>query len=229
MIRAIYRILLIAISLLVVIPILNKTNGSKVAQVWAKWLASHIGITIEIIGIIPDTKPVLFVANHKSFIEGIAILSKVQTSFVGMAEIQTWPVIGYAAKRIETVFVKRDDTVSRGAAKSAICDKLNSGHSVLVFPEGKTQPGLNLARFFPGSFMSANASNVAVHPIAVWYSDDSVSWPDGETFAENFLRVFSKKGFTVYLHFGPDVADLTGSKSCENAKNWIQGCLDKQK
>ncbi len=53
--------------------------------------------------------PAIFVCNHISYLD-IPLVMRIipEASFVSKSEVAAWPIIGLAAKRIETIFVKRE-------------------------------------------------------------------------------------------------------------------------
>jgi|CXWL01.1.fsa_nt_gi 1-acyl-sn-glycerol-3-phosphate acyltransferase len=224
--RLIYRTLLITLSLFVSTLLIRKNdNGPTVAYKWAKWLTKHSDVKINVYGRVPTKTPILYVANHKSYIEGIAILAQAPLTFLGKAEVRYWPIIGLGAAAIGTVFVQRDNKESRRNAAKAIKERLLEGKSVLVFPEGTTYAGHTVQKFFPGSFYVSSETGIPIVPVAVRFRDDTISFTE-ELFLMNFIRVFSKKEIVIDLHFGPEMTDTDPVKLCNNAHDWIQKSLD---
>ena len=223
--RVLYRFLLVGISVLTVLPFIRKDNGLAIAHKWAKWITKKLGVKIVVHGQIPQQAPLLYVSNHKSYIEGIAILACVPITFLGKAEVRHWPLIGLGASAIGTVFVKREDSGSRKNAAKAVKERLLEGKSVLVFPEGTTFSGFQVQKFFPGSFFVSVETGIPIVPIAVRYEDDSSSFVN-ELFLKNFVRVFSKKEIVVHLHFGLQSIDVNPVSLCLSNHKWIQEQLD---
>lgn len=72
---------------------------------WAKDMLSRLRIDLEISGKVSEQKSLLFLGNHVSYLDVPLLMSTVRgLSFVAKEEVRSWPVIGSAAKKIETVF-----------------------------------------------------------------------------------------------------------------------------
>jgi 1-acyl-sn-glycerol-3-phosphate acyltransferase len=224
--RLLYRFLLVGLSVFVALLFIRKNNGVIIANKWAKWLTKRLGVRIITYGRIPQHSPLLYVSNHKSYIEGISILACTPVTFLGKEEVRHWPIIGQGAAAIGTVFVKRDDKGSRKNAAKGVKERLLEGKSVLVFPEGTTFAGKTVQKFFPGSFYVAAETGISIVPVAVRFQDDSDSFVD-ELFITNFRRVFSKKEIVIELYFGPRMANTDAHQLCNDAHQWIQDTLDK--
>ena len=224
-IRLLYRFLLVGLSVLVAIFFIRKNNGTIVAHKWAKWLTKRLNVHITVRGNIPNNNTRLYVSNHKSYIEGIAILAQTPLTFLGKEEVRYWPIIGLGAAYIGTVFVKRENKESRKIAAQNIKERLLEGKSLLVFPEGTTQDGHVVNKFFPGSFFVVVDIDIPVVPIAVRYVDDTDSFKD-ELFLTNFSRVFSKKKIEIILTFGEELTHPDPIVLCDMSRNSIQNMLD---
>ena len=58
----------------------------------------------------------LFVANHVSWVDIVALHSQRMMGFVAKREISRWPVVGFLATRGETIYHERGNTESMGGA-----------------------------------------------------------------------------------------------------------------
>ena len=118
--------------------------------------------------------PAMVVANHVSWLD-IPVLGTIpDMHFVSKSEVARWPVIGWLARRHQTLFIRRGGHESEALA-AKIADALARGQKVVVFPEGTTTRGDAVRRFHPRLFAAAIAAEAPVQPVAIDYGRE----PDG--------------------------------------------------
>lgn len=164
----------------------------------------------------------LYVGNHVSYVDPVAIMIHVDARVVAKAEVKKWPLLGFGAGLVGTIFVDRDHKDSRSATAEAIHDALKKGISILVFPEGTTTDGRSTIPFRPRSFLAAEKAEKPVQPISLHYDLDEVAYIGVDTFIPHFLRLFKNKNITGRIEFGPL---LNGPDSCQRAQSWIDNSL----
>ncbi len=192
------------------------------AKKWAQSFAARGGVDIVRIGETPP-KGVLLVANHRSYIDALAILKDVPCFFLAKAEVADWPLLGHAARIANTIFVKRDNFTSRKACLNAIAERIEEGASVMVFPEGTTFEGPGILPFHKGIFKLAARRGIPIVPVAIEYEDSNDAWVGNESFVNHFIKTFSKKRIEAYVHYGPFMKSEDGEKLERDAWNWISG------
>lgn len=149
-------------------------------QSW-RWTALHLlsrfvffawGVSFQRAGVLPrapGTSGVVFVANHSSYFDLLAIAAALPRSlyFVAKSELRRPAMLGFALRRIGTQFVDRDAGASHGAVLRRMIATVSSGESILVFPEGTffAKPGLR--RFHMGAFTAAAMSGAPLVPVAI--------------------------------------------------------------
>jgi len=194
------------------------------AHRWGQALVRACDIDVHVSGELPG-RNVLLVSNHRSYIDIGVVLSVVPCCFLAKAQINEWPIIGEAARRGGTVFVKRDDKDSRRAARETLRDTLSTGHTVVVFPEGTTVAAPGCGNLRPGAFESAAQAGVPVIPVAIEYGSVEDAWVGDDTFVDHFLRRFSSPRMDAYLSFGPALRDMSGEELHAAAQEWISARL----
>ena len=118
-------------------------------------------------------RPVLFVANHVSYLDISVLGATLDACFVAKSEVNGWPIFGYLARLQRTVFVQRK---ARQAAeqRTTLTERLRSGDSLILFPEGTSSDGSRALRFKSALFDAANAEldggQVEVQPVSIAYS-----------------------------------------------------------
>lgn len=145
--------------------------------------------------------------NHLSYLEPLAVLSIAPVRFLAAAEVRRRPVSGWMAEQVGTVFVKRDDTASRAAARDAIAKVINRSQypPVVVFPEGRLGMGDRVNPFFPGIFDTARRDQVPYLLCAVQFNRPEVAiWRGavGEQLGSAVWRLAKSRG-RIYVDLFP--------------------------
>src|SRR3546814_20354974 len=73
----------------------------------------------------------------------------------------------------ETIFHQRGSTESLGGVLQVMLARLRSGHSVGVFPEGRTGHGDEVGPFHARIFLAAVEAGAPVQPVALRYGADA--------------------------------------------------------
>jgi 1-acyl-sn-glycerol-3-phosphate acyltransferase len=157
----------------------------------------------------PLADPVLFVANHTSWIDIVMLHSQRAACFVAKAEIARWPLVGWLAACGGTIFHRRGSNHSLAAVMQIMVERLREGRSVAVFPEGGTGYGGELKVFHARIFQAALDAQVPVQPVALRFVDRA-SGRDSEgplyigddTLVGSLWRTLAGRPFVVHVHFG---------------------------
>ena len=132
-------------------------------------LASHVlGLQIKVEGSPTKTKKALFVANHISYFDIVAIGSIVPGRFLAKQELSTWPVFGILAKLTRTIFISRS---SSSALKQLqlIAHLLFKSERLILFPEGTSSDGRKVLPFKPSLFEAPIQADAIVQPLTIRY------------------------------------------------------------
>src|SRR6476659_3994077 len=148
----------------------------------------------------------LFVANHVSWVDIVALHSQRMMGFVAKREIAAWPLVGFLATRGETIYHERGSSESMGGVLHEMLARLRAGRSVGVFPEGRTRDGHAIGPFHARIFLAAVAAGVRVQPVALRYGRGAIAQPvvafgPGESFAANFLRLLGEPARVAEIWF----------------------------
>ena len=103
--------ILFVIPLCLLILISSKRQQEKMIQFWCKRLLSIFKIKVEVLGLdsyLSNQKQYLMVANHISWIDIIVIQSIKPSIFVAKSDVASWPLFGWVAQMIGTIFIKRE-------------------------------------------------------------------------------------------------------------------------
>ena len=95
------------------------TAGAALLRNWSRVFLRVFGVRVERRGE-PLHDPVMFVANHGSWMD-ITVLHAVRPAdFVAKAEIGHWPLVGWMARRGGTIFHQRGSTNSLTAVMAVM-------------------------------------------------------------------------------------------------------------
>jgi len=194
------------------------------AHAWAAHLSRAFGIEA-VVETPPPAPGALIVANHRSYLDLFATMSLMPITFTAKAELESWPIMGWAARTGGTIFVDRSSPESRDRTREIIRERLDEGLSMAVFPEGTTFEGPGLLEFRPGIFRLAAEGGFPVVPAAIWYEERENAWVGDDTFIGHFLRVFRKPVMRVHVAYGPPITGMDPEELRVQAWTWIQGAL----
>lgn len=174
-------------------------------SIWSRAFCRVYGFRTEVLGPRPR-QPVLLIANHISWADIEVIHAHAACGFVAKAEIQRWPLIGFLAAVGGTIFHQRGSTRSVEVVNEKMRQRLASGRSVAIFPEGRTGDGQRLGAFHARLLQSAIDANVPVQPVALLFDDPTginheVAFRPGESFLGGFLRLLGRPSRRVRLVF----------------------------
>ncbi|WP_213297293.1 lysophospholipid acyltransferase family protein [Paraburkholderia sacchari] len=113
----------------------------------------------------------LVVSNHISWIDIYVINAWRPTPFVSKAEIRHWPLIGWFAQNLDTVFIERERRSDAHRIMHELAARLRRGELMCVFPEGTTTDGLAIKPFHANMFQAPVSAGKPVQPICILYED----------------------------------------------------------
>jgi 1-acyl-sn-glycerol-3-phosphate acyltransferase len=124
-----------------------------------------LGVQVMTEGAMIRKGPVLFVANHQSYLDILVLGSLVPGSFVSKADVKDWPFFGLLAKLQRSVFVERRRHQAK-ANRSEIESRLAEGDSLILFPEGTSSDG-NRVLGFKSALLSVAERGEASDPLPI--------------------------------------------------------------
>jgi lyso-ornithine lipid O-acyltransferase len=204
----------------------------RMIRAWSAALMRIFGLRAVRVGT-PLHDPVLFVANHTSWIDIELLHSQRAACFVAKAEIAHWPLVGWLAASGGTIFHRRGSNHSLAAVMQAMVERLRSGRSVAVFPEGGTGHDGVLKVFHARIFQTALDAGVPVQPVALRFVRDGrrvidVGFRDGENFMGNLWRMLGEPPLDAEVHFLAPVPAMPDARRrmAELARERIGAALD---
>ncbi len=203
---------------------------------WAAfiWL---LGIEVQVVGQVAKTdRPIVFIANHSSWVDIPLLGGVVQACFVAKGEVAQWPVISWVARLGRTVFVSR----SRGTTareRDGMRARLLAGDNLILFPEGTSSDGSRVLPFRSAFFSIAETrddgptgAGPLIQPVSLVYdrvgglpagraSRPLFAWYGDMDIASHFWRLAQYTGMraTVLLHPPIDPAAFSDRKQLAQA------------
>ena len=173
------------------------------------------------------------VCNHASWLDIFSLNARQRVYFVSKSEVANWPGIGWLARAVGTVFIRRDPK-DAADQKRVFEDRLNAGHKLLFFPEGTSSDGLQVLPFKSTLFAAFFADNLRdvmyVQPATLTYHAPSgrdanfYGWWGDMEFGPHLLQTLAatRQGrIQVVFHDPLKVSDFEDRKAlaaaCETA------------
>ena len=155
--------------LLLAIP--RAGGADRIVGRWNRLVMRLAGCPLEVVGRerVPADTPVVFVANHASFIDSPVMMSAlpVAVRFAVKARLATYPLIGLAIRRGNHIPLGKRDQSERVENADTIRVPLDAGTSLFVFPEGTFEAPPRLLPFRLGAFRAAVDAGCPVVPVAI--------------------------------------------------------------
>jgi 1-acyl-sn-glycerol-3-phosphate acyltransferase len=154
-------------------PVLSPKRRHIFASIWCGfvlgWLQICCGVKYIVYGLenLPNT-PAVILANHQSSWETILFYKLVfPVSPILKKELTKIPFWGWSMRLLKPIAIDRSKP--RGAGRSVLLqgiDRIQSGNSIIVFPEGSRSNYGSVKRFSRGGAKLAIAANTSIIPIA---------------------------------------------------------------
>ncbi len=163
-----------------------------------------MGVRIQWEGQFPE-EPAVLMGNHRSYVDAILFPVGFPVVYVGRVESKSWPVIGWGASLLGTIWVDRKSKDSRRATRAAVRNRLQEGMGIVIFPEGTTYKGPELLEYRPGMFYTCAEEGFPIVPVALEYRDSDIAWVDKSWFIPHAFHHFGAKHIDVAVRIGEAV------------------------
>ena len=192
----------------VVYPLLSVAGRCRLNRRWSRLLLAVCGIRVRTAGVPILEGPVLYVANHVSWIDIFVMNSIRATAFIAKSEIRAWPVIGYLVAGAGTLFIQRGQRHAVHAVSEAMQARFAQGEALGLFPEGTTSVGDDLLPFHASLFEPVRFASVPVQPLAMQFRQhgkrsSTAAFVGEETLVANLWRVLGSRGLSVDIIYLP--------------------------
>ena len=155
-------------------PMAKEISSLRIVQAVFKAVLWVGGVKVTFIGEenVPKDAPVLYIGNHRSFFDVPLTYPRcpIRTGYVAKKEMEKVPLLSTWMKRLHCLFLDRKDIKQGLKTILEAIEKIKSGISICIFPEGtrnKNENELEMLPFHEGSFKIATKTNCPIIPIAI--------------------------------------------------------------
>jgi 1-acyl-sn-glycerol-3-phosphate acyltransferase len=113
---------------------------------WSHALCLAFGVRVRTQGPAPRP-PFVLVSNHVSWVDILALGTRLPCVFVAKAEIDSWPVFGALCRAVNTIFIDRKAKRELHRVLERIETTLAAHQGVVIFPEGTSSAGHEVLPF----------------------------------------------------------------------------------
>lgn len=149
-------------------------NKSSVAIVnWAFRVCLFLaGTSVTVIGEenVPKDVPVLYIGNHRSYFDILITYIRVPrpTGYIAKKEMLRYPLLSNWMKNLHCLFLDRKDIKQGLKTILTAIEKVKSGISICIFPEGtRNRVNDTFMEFHEGSFKIAEKTGCPIIPMSI--------------------------------------------------------------
>jgi 1-acyl-sn-glycerol-3-phosphate acyltransferase len=183
-----------------------------------------------------EARPVLFAANHISYLDITVLGSLLDASFIAKTEVAGWPLFGWLARLQRSVFIDRRAR-STAHQRDSIAARLAAAEALILFPEGTSGDGVRLLPFKSALFSVADhaaTGAVTVQPVSIAYTRlDGMpigralrpffAWYGAMSLAPHLWRMLGLGRLEVVVEFHPP----TSLAACGSRKALARYCEER--
>lgn len=208
-------------------------NYLQIKSIWAHEILKNFHIHLEIIN--PENQqkngPLIYVGNHISYMDIIGLIcTDPQIAFVSKKEVKYLPVIGTAATRDNTIFVKRESKKSRSKSRGEIAKTLiEKNGKIVIFPSGTTSiTGHKDWRH--GAFQIACDKQIPIQPFRLIYNPLRIAaFIDNDSFLTHVWHLAKQKHIDLQIEFHKPVMVSDPVEAARYWQNWSESILPAKK
>jgi len=204
------------LSVAVIFPLASSGVRSAMGMYWSRLLMWFCGVGLRVQGKPASAGAALWIVNHVSWVDIFVLNSVRTTAFVAKSDIRHWPLIGWLAAGMDTVFIERGNRNAIRAVSEQMKQCFGKDQAVSLFPEGTTSGGLDVGPFHSSLFDAALRAKVDVQPVALRFShrgqrSDYVAFVGEQTLVQNLWYLLGTTGVHVDVVF----LELMPAQDCE--------------
>ena len=162
---------LLILSALVGIPNTRGSVYDLLPRFWARCTLWAAGVKVRLHGLeaLPPDGTFIFICNHVSLFDILALVARLpRNNFVAKAELFKIPVFGAGLRALGTVPMERTNQKAAFGAYDVAVERIKSGTSVVVFPEGTRGTEYAIRRFKKGPFVLAIKAGAPIVPVVIY-------------------------------------------------------------
>lgn len=141
------------------------------AKAWTNSVLFSAGVKLNIEGLekIDKSKSYIFIGNHQSHFDVLSVFSAIPLTvrFMAKKELFQIPIFGWALYMSGTIRIDRSNRSRAISSMNNALDRIRSGVSVVVFPEGTRSEDGKIRSFKKGGFVLAIKGGIPIIPISI--------------------------------------------------------------
>jgi 1-acyl-sn-glycerol-3-phosphate acyltransferase len=147
----------------------SSETADRRTRAWCRIILDLAGCSLRTEGLEHLRHPAVFVANHASYLDVVALLAAVPGpfAFVAKRELARAPIIGTVIRKAGHLTAERGDPARAVEDAARATARLRGGTSLFVFPEGTFVRHPGILPFRLGAFKAAVETGCPVIPIAL--------------------------------------------------------------
>jgi 1-acyl-sn-glycerol-3-phosphate acyltransferase len=143
----------------------------RLARLWSRSILAVGGVQVvaDSRARLDPARPYVFMANHLSTVDIWATLVAlpVPVRMIAKKQLAAIPLLGWAMSAGRFIFIDRQNPAAARRSIDRARERIRSGHSVLLFPEGTRSRTGQLLPFKKGGFHLAVDAGVPIVPVAI--------------------------------------------------------------
>ncbi len=219
-------------------PWLPALGRDALLRFWSRVLLVALGIRLQVhhdraAKPIAATRGSMLLVNHVSWADVFVIAAVTPARFVAKADVARWPLLGRFAASVGTVYVERGRRHAIAHVNHIVAQRLRSGQSIGIFPEGTTTDGSRLLRFHANLVQAALEAGAPVIPLALQYQQNgrpstAAAFIGDMNLIQSIWRIVIAPRLTAHLYWLPaiDSDALTRQAIAARARTAIATVLE---
>jgi 1-acyl-sn-glycerol-3-phosphate acyltransferase len=192
---------------------LSQQKRMYLVQRWARSLLAILRVRVHVQGdlqMLDSDEGYLMVANHISWLDIHVINSLKPMTFVAKSDVAQWPIFGWIAKQIGTIFIKRDKLSDLKRVIKIIKSKINHHEAICIFPEGTSSDGRQVLEFRSNLFDGVSQTSHLVIPIAIQYQEggkysDRAAFIGDMGLIDSIKQIMKSNSLVAYIYLAPPI------------------------
>lgn len=155
-------------------PLKKEISSLRIIQAVFRFILWITGVRVTVIGEenVPKDTPVLYIGNHRSYFDILLTYSRcpIRTGYIAKKEMERYPLLSNWMRYLHCLFLDRADIKQGLKTILEAIEKIKSGISICIFPEGTRNSNpceTDMLPFHEGSFRIASKTNCPIIPMAM--------------------------------------------------------------
>lgn len=161
--------ILVAIQLPIILFLPRGCASVRYMRFFMRILLYVVGVRVRVHGKLVAHRPLLVISNHISIFEIATFPVAFGGSFIAKKEMESWPLVGWVARKFGVVFIDRRPSHAMDALTQVQQTLRDVSYPIFLFPEGTTTNGAYVKPFKSTLFNFVENSDVLVQPMVMNY------------------------------------------------------------